>query len=164
MSKPLAFHGFYADFKIVKTRQVVQIILEIPLASGKAFIDVFGMPDPAAEVPVAIARMETAAEQAKARATAPPATAKVRQSWGELPPSQQAAIRCGEPDFQKWIGRPSPERAAEWVRGACNVSSRSELNTNNIAAVRWHAIDADFYMHIHGARGYEAPADLGRVA
>lgn len=59
MENPAAFSASYADWKIVKTRRVVQVIFEIPLeAAGHAHNVLGGMPDPEAETWFGIARME----------------------------------------------------------------------------------------------------------
>ena len=50
--------GSYADLKIIKTRSVVQIVVEVPLERGKEVTDLFGLPQPNAEVHVVVARMD----------------------------------------------------------------------------------------------------------
>jgi hypothetical protein len=49
--------GTYSDFKIVKTRNVAQIIVEIPLEQAEEFVNMFGMPTPNMEKWVAVARL-----------------------------------------------------------------------------------------------------------
>lgn len=51
--------GTYADFKIVKTRNVAQFIIEVPLEHANSAINTFGLPDPAVEKWVAIAMLNT---------------------------------------------------------------------------------------------------------
>jgi len=49
--------GTYSDFKIVKTRNVAQVIVEIPLEQAEEFVNMFGMPTPNMEKWVAVARL-----------------------------------------------------------------------------------------------------------
>ena len=50
MNKPLAFRGTYSDWRLVKTRGVVQVILEIPLADADMAYQILGgMPDASRE-------------------------------------------------------------------------------------------------------------------
>jgi hypothetical protein len=63
MTKPAAiFRASYSDWKLIRTRKCVQIILEVPLEGGlahAAYAALGGMPDPAAETWVAVARLKT---------------------------------------------------------------------------------------------------------
>lgn len=59
MTKPAAFSAYYSDWKVIKTRSVVQIVLEVPLkAADHAYQVLGGMPNFEAEKMVAVARME----------------------------------------------------------------------------------------------------------
>lgn len=86
-----------------------------------------------------------------------------RKRWEDMPLSQQAAIRCGEPEFQKfldrsicavrgWSGPKDAEEAAHVVRHFCQIDSRSELNRNEQAATLWKRLDSDFWAW---QRGYQ---------
>ena len=56
MSDPAAFTATYSDWKVIKTRQVVQIVLEVPLkAAGHAYNVLGGMPNFESESWVAVA-------------------------------------------------------------------------------------------------------------
>ena len=61
MTSPAAiFRASYSDWKLIRTRKCVQIIFEVPLEGGlahAAYAALGGMPDPAAEAWVAIARL-----------------------------------------------------------------------------------------------------------
>ena len=53
-----AFQATYSDFKLVKTRKVVQIVLEVPLeAAGHAYNVLGGMPTFGNEQWFAVARL-----------------------------------------------------------------------------------------------------------
>lgn len=142
--------GSYADMKIVKTRSVMQVVVEIPIEQANSFIEMFGVPVPGAEIPVAIARLNKQNEVAGAgplRPQPPKPEAEARDTprrpFHELPPSQQAALKCNDPDFQQWIGADDAEDAAFRVRRGCQVTSRSELDKYPEAAKRWrHLLDS----------------------
>lgn len=60
MSDEAVFQGIYADWKLVKTRGVVQIVVEVNLeAAGEALKVLGGMPNFASPLYVAVAVMET---------------------------------------------------------------------------------------------------------
>jgi hypothetical protein len=59
MSEPAAFTATYSDLKVVRTRQVVQFIFEVPIEAADHACNVLGgMPSPMDERWFAIARME----------------------------------------------------------------------------------------------------------
>lgn len=67
-----------------------------------------------------------------------------RKEVGEL--CRWAAIRCGEPEFQRWMaevhhwkGIPvTEEHCADAIRNECGIQSRAELDTNPAAAGALH--------------------------
>ena len=62
--KPAAFSASYSDWRIVKGRKVVQIILEVPIeAADHAYNVLGGMPKFGAEQWFAIARLKPEAEK-----------------------------------------------------------------------------------------------------
>lgn len=121
--------GTYSDFKLVKTRSVAQIVIEVPIEKAQEAIALFGVPQPGAEVPVAVARLVNVQER--------PALPKPKKHWDEMPRSQQAGILCADERFQKWAASDDAEEAAKALRRQCGVSSRSELDTNPDAAGRF---------------------------
>ena len=80
----------------------------------------------------------------------PVAAGKPSRRWADVPPAEQAGIRCAEPGFRDWIWDKhhmpvaTAEVAAAWVRTECCVASRAELNTNHKARVIWHQLDAEY--------------------
>lgn len=142
--KLAAFKATYSDFKLIKTRQCVQIIFEVPLAYCDAAMDVLGgMPDPAQERWFGIAPL--VAEKEIQQLAGP---AKEKKNWRDMPPAQQAAIRCGEPSFAVFLREEQREHyqedIAQAVRDICCVKSRSELNTNHQARVIWNTLDGEY--------------------
>ncbi len=137
-----AFSGDYCDLKFVKTRKVAQITIEIPIEQAAAFVASFGAPDPSQGVPVALAMLNDKQRQE------PPA--KDRKAWADLPCSQQAAIRCGEVPFQKFMSEynvgqvHNAETCAQAVRCVTGCDSRSELNEYGPKQDIWREIEAEY--------------------
>lgn len=142
MASPAAFQGTYSDMRIVKSRKVIQVVVELPVEQGQAFVAAFGVPDPATETWVAIARLDPKAKQ--------PEPEKPSRRWDQMSPTQQAGIRCNEPTFWAFIreDRALPcetsEDAAEFVRTFCGVTSRSDLNRDEATARAWHDLDGQY--------------------
>lgn len=169
----------FSDFRMVKTRKVLQIVCEVPLEQAQRALKILGVPDPGAETWVALAVLDLSKQDAQEKAVGHPDgnqaqppqtpagdgpiaggnTPKARRPFHELPLSQQAAIRCGEPSFQEWCGfgphvrfsdgaipteRERADGAASRVRQDCDVESRSELDTNPEAAARWRALETQY--------------------
>lgn len=64
MTSPAAIFGSLADFKLVKTRSVVQFIVEVPIEQADvALATLGGIPLPGVERPVALARLNAEPEQ-----------------------------------------------------------------------------------------------------
>ena len=159
MNKPAAFRAVYSDWRLVKTRGVVQIVLEVPVEQSNAVLDVLGgMPLAGKEQwfgVAAIKEREVMPTDATHRPTdtrpQPDKQAGAKRDWRNLAPSTQAGIRCEEPTFAAFLKeqhsedwRESKDDAAECVRLICGVQSRSELNTNHAARVIWHQLDDQF--------------------
>lgn len=145
-----AFKGTYADWKLIKSRSVVQIIFEVPLHEADAAYEVLGgMPAPATERWFGIAAIRDS-EPAKPRPVVDKPPAGAKRDWRDLPPAQQAGIRCEEPSFEAFLKEERPDDwhesqdAAECVRLICGVASRSELSTNQKARVIWTQLNSQF--------------------
>lgn len=164
MSAPAVIQGTFADFKLIKGRSVLQIVVEVPIEYGEAVIKAFGVPQPGHEIPVAVARLvEGKAEKQKA---APKAIEGPGRKWSELSRAQQAGIRCGEAGFQKFLSeefsRPieSAEDAAFIVRWQCGVDSRSMLDGDAKAAKFWDRLDSEYEIWLRHPE--LPPSDLKR--
>lgn len=169
MSGPMAFRAVYSDWKLVKTRGVIQVVLEVPLADADAAYDVLGgMPQAGKERWFGVAALKSdqkdstpSVQQPQPVVDKPQAGAK--REWRDMQPAQQAALRCNDVKFRVFLrdeyeeiwretagfmsGRETTveaDRAAECVRMFCGVQSRSELNTNHKARVIWHQLDDHF--------------------
>lgn len=140
MNKPAAFRASFSDLKLVKTRQIAQLIFEIPLAEFDLAYDVLGgLPNPASEQWFAIAPIDLAKPDVKPK-----------REWRDVQPAQQAGIRCSEPRFVAFLIENYPDDwhesqdAAACVRLICAVNSRAELGTNQKARVLWHQLDSAY--------------------
>lgn len=139
MADPAIILGTFADLKTVKTRSVVQLIVEVPIERGKQVVEAFGFPQPGAEVPVAVTRVKdaTVAEQSKA-----PKPKRPAERWEEMSPVKQAGIMCNDAAFQRWSCPVDKTFAGTRNRilAHCGIGSRKELNSNPEAAGRWSAM------------------------
>ena len=52
--------------------------------------------------------------------------------------AQAAGMLCAQPAFWKHLGVSTAVEAAERMRAMCGVASRSELDTNALAAQKFH--------------------------
>lgn len=76
-------------------------------------------------------------------------SAPAKRAWKDLSRSQQAGIKCGEPEFQRWLGaRGRPETivddTARHLRERLGIDSRKQLDTDPAAAAKWDALMTDF--------------------
>jgi hypothetical protein len=161
MSKPAAFRAVYSDFKLVKTRGVIQVIFELPVEQSDAAYEVLGgMPVAGKERWFGIAAIKSEAEvmstEPESNSTKPatrpdqepPRPDLAKRAFRDLQPAQQAGIRCGEPSFQLFLTElykddfhEAAGDRAECIRLICGVSSRAELDTNHKARVIWHQLN-----------------------
>jgi hypothetical protein len=128
-----AMQADYCDLKIIKTRKVIQVVLEIPQEAGNAFIAAFGLPRSDKNVPVAIARLN---EPTLLDLDVVKQIGK-RPKGGKL--AQRAGIVCGEPGFKKYLLSHHPYiealgTPAQYLRSYCGVVSRAELDHDAGAA------------------------------
>lgn len=153
MTQPAAFKAAYSDWRLVKTRQVVQVIFEVPLADADAAYTILGgMPNPATEnwFGIAALALGVAEQRQPEPEPEPEQSQKERREWRELQPSAQAAIRCNEPVFWAFLREDCQQRvddpasAATAVRKICGVNTRAAFNTNHAARVCWHQLDSKF--------------------
>ena len=144
-----AFKATYSDWKLVKTRQVVQIVFEVPLAEADAAYELLGgMPAPASERWFGIAAIRNS-ESAKPQPVVDKPQAGAKRDWRDLPPSQQAGIRCDDPVFAAFLKESYPDEwhesqeTAECVRLICAVESRSMLNDGPFRVI-WTQLNSQF--------------------
>ena len=134
-----AITATFSDFRFVRGRKVAQLIFEVPLEGANAALAALGgVPMPDKEVWVGIAPLN-----GKAVREPPRAADKPRRKFEELPLSQQAGIIANEPAFWRYAQErlrtsiSGEEKAAEYIRKHCSVSSRADIRPGTIAETSW---------------------------
>lgn len=124
--------GEYVTFKHVKTRKVVVLEVEVPEENFQNVIEVLGMPVGGESKPVAVALLDKSAINKPKPA---------EQTEGDRL-RVRAVMLCQDRDFQRYCVECHPAASAAFgVESAtinhlykvCNITSRSELKTNEEA-------------------------------
>jgi hypothetical protein len=152
-----AFRATYSDWKLIKTRGVVQVVMEVPLADADEAYDVLGgMPVHGKERWFGIAALKSPAEEAAVQprpsaSPTPPTDGAKRMDWREVQPAAQAGIRSNEPEFWAFLREEkdfrdvrNADQAAMAIRDICGVNSRVEFGTSHAKRVLWHQLDSQF--------------------
>lgn len=150
----------------------MQIVLEVPLEEQAHVFGVLGYPTAGQSKWVGVALLNGQSDARSPALVSPsgkdegsdsPATPKKR--FSERPRSQQAALKCKEPDFQVWLAGKYPEvwdhfcnkidctseSAANLVLiDALKITMKRSLDSNPEAAKRWDALLTDFDMRDFG--------------
>ncbi len=75
-----------------------------------------------------------------------------RRPFASLPLSQQAALRCDDVRFQRYLGVANKTEAGDYVRSHCRVTSRADLdNTSGKFALSrdaWLKLEHSFQEHL----------------
>lgn len=145
MNAPAAITGSLVNMRNVGTHKSVALTVHVPEELAQQVIAAFGWPTAAAPVAVALARLNP---NAKLDAQ-PEAGPRERRRFKDLPPAQQAAMRCNEPAFQRFLHEErdwplGDDHAADYVRLYCQVKSRSDIRPNTDAATLWHVLRDEF--------------------
>jgi len=137
---PAAIKGTFADFRLVKTRKVAQLVIEVALEEADAALETLGgLPRPDQERWVALARLD-----AKRQPETPAAPAKERRAFCDLPFPQQAGLKSNDPDLQQFMGATNPDQCADQIRLTCGVKSRSEIVKGTNAGENWIQLLREF--------------------
>lgn len=142
-----AIKGTYSDYRRVKGRKVLQLIVEVPLEQAPQVHKAFGEPSPDGSTWVAVARLD-------AEKSEQPQPDK-KEDKHKL--SRQAAMLCGDTQFQNFLKHKHSIAweqylphgsydvvAAMCVRTICLVRSRSAFDAEPDAAARWRDLKASF--------------------
>jgi hypothetical protein len=159
MNNAAAFQATVHGLRTVPSRKVVQLVLEFPI---EELSRVAGIAEHGAWVGVArlqlpegspeLSRDEREPEKLLPAGERPPQSKpkRERQPWAQLAPSQQAAIRCGDPLFRAFLEwkykrlMRGEDDAAVFVRGYCRVKSRKEIIEGDKAADYWKVLEGCF--------------------
>lgn len=152
-----AFRASYSDWRLVKTRGVVQCVFEVPLADAdKAYEVLGGMPNASNERWFGIAALKQEVPgsgdlTSESNPVSSRLPSQTKRNFRDLPPAQQAGIRCEEPTFIAFLKEQraddwheSADDAASCVRLICGVQSRSDLATNHKARIMWNCLNEQF--------------------
>ncbi len=151
MTEAAAFRATFCDWRLVKTRGVVQVVFEVPIQDADhAYQALGGMPDYSQERWFGIAALNVAGPGAQypvARGAGgdPGGTSAPRRSVApEKMLAQQAGMACADPRFQEFSGYDNEAGAAIFVRNQCYVSSRAEIRPGTEAGDRWEELYQEF--------------------
>lgn len=163
MTKAAAFSAAYTDWKLIRTRSVVQIVFEVPIEKSREAYDALGgMPTPAAEVWCGICRLQEplakeVIEKPRPPAARAPQSGGAHRSWHEMSPAQQAGMLCNEVSFVNFLKQnyreefnqttgPANqfERAAQVVRDWCGVVSRRHIQDDDQSGTNWRLMVSDY--------------------
>lgn len=157
MNKPAAFLATYSDWKLIRTRQCVQLVFELPLHDAdKAYNALGGMPNSGAEVWCGISRIDPnkiGAGPPKEEDRATPSDHPPPNSRKPVAPEKRltvrAAILSNDPLFQRYlriIGNvvENDASAAAYIREFCQVVSRKDILPGTKAAIRLDSLESAF--------------------
>ena len=123
-----AISAVFVDYKRVKTRKVHQIILEVPSETWAQAYEVLGEPSIDDSAWFALAKLEGVKGE--------------KLKGGKL--SQIAAMLCDEGGFREFAKGRGFEDASDFVRVACDVTSRAHLDHNEEAAALFRDLQAEY--------------------
>lgn len=159
---PAAISGVFADYRLVKTRGVLQLVVEVPVERQAEVFAALGYPMPGEEKPVAVARLQSYPSGVAADAAISAAHSVGGEGAGggiavaprHPQPSdpmkavvRRAVMLCKDERFRRWVfngGDLGENMAAEQVRAFCDVDSRAEIATNPDAHKRFLALEASY--------------------
>src|SRR6185312_6526278 len=153
MTKLAAISASLVDVRNIAAHKCVRLEIHVPAEQAGMVLDAFGWPTAVDPVPVAIARLETQkpASDAGTSNSSGFVRRKERRAFSDLPLPQQAALRCSDMEFRRFLREElefsanDESGAAQFVRAFCDVGSRAELGiTGSNAERRWLDLDAQF--------------------
>ena len=136
--------GSFANFKLIQSRSLMQIIIEVPIEQAESVINLLGVPQFGTEQRVAIALLKTEAKVDTPR----------KDAYQDLDDGPQAVVRaailCCEEPFRIWLcgsDHAIEKDAATLLRTECGISSRSELATNPTALAAFVELENRYRDH-----------------
>lgn len=142
-----AIKGTYANFRLVKSRGICVIEVEVPVEASKHALDILGgMPVFGQDTWVAIARLREPVQPDPAH-KAIEAPEKVKQP---LRASAMAGIMCADPVYWKFLFETrhlivkDKDSAAAVMREWFGISTRSYLDIDTEAAEKFHDLRNEF--------------------
>jgi hypothetical protein len=133
-----AIQGTYADFKIIKSRNVAQFIVEVPLEYANEAVALFGLPDPTTEKWVAVAALRETA---------------IIQDQSVNKAIQMAGMLCKDKRFGEYLRdemgmesvNPESENSiADALRALLGIKSRTEMHSDQLAVEAFFRIKGEY--------------------
>jgi hypothetical protein len=124
MTEYRGISGTYSDFKLVKTRGVVQVIVEFPIEEANQVIESLGgLPMPGKEEHVSLGLRSKLMDIAEGRATGPGRHANLslvgKERYAQAGEEKQAVIRAAtlpkDKEFWAWAGVDSEAAAIDYI-------------------------------------------------
>jgi hypothetical protein len=155
--KPAVMQGVYVDCKFMPGLKSARISIDLPIEHSNEFLRMFGAPDRANPVAVAIARLDVEALKAPTvpEKAAEPAPVEKAESERSKSRTQAAGRMVKEEAFQIWLAETfpeiwdryyidgdalSPEAANLTLKEALGVLSKKELDSNPAKGAAWDQI------------------------
>lgn len=132
-----AIRATFSDFKLIRTRKVAQLVMEVPLEQANAALKALGgVPQAETEQWVGIAPIQGD--------DAPAPAEKPRRRFSEMSRAQQAGMMCADLQFQEFCCAHNEVEAADYVRSWCDIDSRSKLDFLETPAAKWDELLTEF--------------------
>ena len=132
--------GTYAAFKLVKTRNCVQMIIEVPIEEAQKVTNNFGIPTPSEEKWVAVALLDNRKVEVNNRASRA---------------IQQAGILGSDVAFGTFLKNKvpeveptNPESIVNGISAITGVRSWSEFTKNDTALTIWERLYDEYKMRV----------------
>lgn len=159
MTANAVIDGSFADLKLIKTRSVCQLVIEIPIERAEEAVQKFGIPLPGQEIAVAIARIAT--PPAEPKQPDPSRSDRARAQYRALPADKRmacdAARLCADARFQQFardrkglkLSSDLDERTrgnltAHWMRDYLGVLSRKDVAIDPEARRKYEALELEY--------------------
>jgi hypothetical protein len=128
--------GEYSDFKLVKTRNVVQMIIEVPIEQATQITERFGIPTPTESCWVAVAKLDVTKNEVSNKA---------------IKAIQQAGILGQDIAFGTWLKTKLPEiepnniaSIQQGIRTITGVRTRADFKTDSHALEIWQKLHQEY--------------------
>lgn len=147
MSAPAALRGTFSDFKLIRGRKVAQLVIEVPIEQADAALQALGgIPNPADERWVAVARLQPEAKQAPAETD----EEGRRRRFHEMNPAAQIAMSCQSPSFREFLRaregylHDDAQTCDAWVKAILGIHSKGEVKPGSEAFAKWNELRGNY--------------------
>ena len=160
INKPAALYASLVDVRNIAAHKCLRLEIHVPAEQAPLVLEAFGWPTAVDPVPVAIARLAPAKPAPEPRNAPDKASApKERRPFNSLALPAQAAMRCNEPEFRRFLAQRDGfaqregqsfiitlnlDMAADDVREICGVTSRSQITDADESGGRWRSLDREY--------------------